>query len=281
MTPQRDIGPILERWFVDGVDQMPDRVYLTILDRVEREPQRPSWRLHPWRFPTMPTPIKLVAIGAALLAVLVGGAIFLGGGRAGPGPTPVPTPTATPSPTPTPTQRPASMEVQGDSASWTAVVPVGWTGAGGGRLVAPQGFAGPTGISLGASGAVNVPSDPCDAVGTVSDAASPADVVAALAARDDLVVSDPIDVTLGGLAGVRVDVEMPADLSACGEDFYILFAEPDGSGIPALGPSNRFRVWIVDVEGRPVIFWVSSFPGTPADDQAEAQRIVDSIVITR
>jgi hypothetical protein len=96
MTPQRDIGPILERWFVDGVDQMPDRVYLTILDRVEREPQRPSWRLHPWRFPTMPTPIKLVAIGAALLAVLVGGAVFIGGGSARSAPTPTPAPTSAP-----------------------------------------------------------------------------------------------------------------------------------------------------------------------------------------
>ena len=283
MTPQRDIGPILERWFVDGVDQMPDRVYLAVLDRVDRQDQRPSWRLHPWRFPAMPTPIKLVAIGAVLLAVLLGGAVFLGGGS-GPTPTSAPTPTPRPSPTASPapaaTPRTSRMEVQGDSASWTAVVPAGWTGGGGGRLVAPEGFAGPTGISVGASGAVNVPSDPCDGVGKVSEAASPADVVVALESRDDLVVSDPIDVTLGGLAGLRVDVEMPADLSACGEDFYILFAEPDGSGVPALGPSNRFRVWIVDVEGRPVVLWVSSFPGTPADVQAEAQRIVDSIVFT-
>jgi hypothetical protein len=173
------------------------------------------------------------------------------------------------------------MTVQGDSASWTtATVPAGWGGVGTSRLTATQGFAGPTGITVGASGAVNVPSDPCDAVGQVSESASPADVVAELEARDDLVVSDPIDTTLGGYAGLRVDVEFPADLSACGEDFYILFAEPDGSGTPALGPSNLFRIWIVDVEGRPVVFWIASFAATPADDMADAGQIVDSIVIT-
>jgi hypothetical protein len=127
---------------------------------------------------------------------------------------------------------------------------------------------------------VNVPSDPCDGVVKASDGASVADVVAMLQARDDLVVSDPIDAARGGYPGQRVDVEMPADLSACGDGYYLLFAEPDGSGIPALGPSSRFRVWILDIEGRPIVFWIGSFAGTPPDDMATAQRIVDSIVIT-
>lgn len=233
----------------------------------------------------MSTPIKLVLAAGALLAVVLGGTIlYAGGGGPGPTPAPSPTPAATPTPAPSPTLAPtplpAMMEVQGDAASWSAVVPDGWTSLGDSRLAASQGYAGPTGISIGASGAVNVPSDPCDGVGKVSDAASPADVVAELEARDDLVVSDPVDTTLGGYAGMRVDVEVPADLSACGEDYYILFAEPDGSGTPALGPSNRFRVWILDVAGRPVVFWIASFPETPADDMTEAERIVDSIQIT-
>jgi hypothetical protein len=172
------------------------------------------------------------------------------------------------------------MQVQGKSVSWTARVPVGWTSAGGWFLTPSQGTSGPTGISVSSSGAVNVPSDPCDGVGKASDGASVADVVAALEARDDLVVSNAIDTTLGGYSGTRVDVEMPADLSACGEDFYILFAEPDGSGIYAQGPSNVFRVWILDVEGRTIVFWIGSFAGTPPDDMAEAQQIMDSIVIT-
>src|SRR5688572_19581700 len=145
MTPQRDIGTIIERWLVDGVDQMPDRVYLTILDRVDREPQRPSWRLQPWRFPTMPTPIKLALTGVALLVVVLGGAVFLGSG-AGPGPTPsptpAPTPTATLSPTPSasssPTPQRVGMDLQGDAASYTIVAPAGWTGTGGWTMTKSQ-----------------------------------------------------------------------------------------------------------------------------------------------
>ena len=279
MSADRDIERLLDAWLADGPMQVSDHAFDEAVGRVHRQRQRPAWRFLTWRFPAMSTPLKLALTGAALLAVLLGGTVFLSGGGAGPGPTPSPTPTSTPSPTPSPTSAPARMQVQGDPASWTAVIPAGWTGAGSSRITASQGFADPTGISVGASGAVNVPSDPCDAVGKVSDAASPADVVAELEAREDLVVSDPIDTTLGGYAGLRVDVEFPADLSACA-DLYILFAEPDGSGIPALGPSNLFRIWILDVEDRPVVFWIESFAGTPATDMADAQQIVDSIVIT-
>jgi hypothetical protein len=169
------------------------------------------------------------------------------------------------------------MDVPGEALSWTATLPAGWTGAGGWALTNGQGFDAPTGIAVAVTGAVNVP-DACDPMGKVSDATSPADVVAALQARDDLVVSNAIDTTLGGYSGTRVDVQAPADLSACGGQVFI-FAEPDGRGVYG-GPSSLFRIWILDVEGRPIAFWITSYPGTPADDVAEAQAIVDSIQIT-
>jgi len=172
------------------------------------------------------------------------------------------------------------MEVQGDTVSWTAAVPPGWSAAGGWFMTPSQGPAGPTGIGVAATGAVNVPSDPCDGVGKVSDAESAADVVAALEAREDLTVSSPIPSTLGGFSGLQIDVEFPADLSACGTDYYIIFAEPDGSGFHAQGPSNLMRVWVLDVDGRPVVFFVESFAATPAADVAAGQQVIDSIIIT-
>jgi hypothetical protein len=277
----------------DGPEQAPDRVVDIVTDRIKGQSQRPAWRLD-WRHIGMSSTYKLAAAIASVAIVAVIGYNLLPGssgfGGVGPTPTPVATaaptpshsPTAAPTPTltPTPTPETGRLKVQGDAASWTAVIPTGWTRDGGGsRITASQGYAGPTGISVGASGAVNVPGDPCDGLGKFSDAKSPAEVVATLEARDDLVVSDPIDVTLGGYAGLRVDVELPADLSACGDNFYILFAEPDGSGVPALGPSNLFRIWILDVGGRPVVFWIERFAGTPAADMADAQRIMESIVI--
>ena len=234
----------------------------------------------------MSTPIKLVAVGAALLAVILGGTVFLSGGGAGPGPsptpsaTPSPTPAPTPSPTPSfaPTPRSVGMVVQGKPIYWTVTIPPGWTGAPGWAMTKSQGFGPPTGIGVGAPGAVNVPSDPCDAVGKLSDSRTPDDVVAALESREDLVVSNVIDTTLGGYAGKRVDIQVPADLGACA-DLYIIMAEPNGAGYHVQGPSQRVRIWILDVDGQPIVFQITSFAGTPASDMAEAQQIVDSIQI--
>jgi hypothetical protein len=99
MTSERDIERLLDRWFTERPTQVADRVIDDVAARIVREPQRAAWRLQPWRFPTMSTPIKLVAVGAALLVVILGGAIFIGGGSAPvlPAPSPSPTPSASPS----------------------------------------------------------------------------------------------------------------------------------------------------------------------------------------
>lgn len=229
----------------------------------------------------MTTPFKLATAVVAVAIITVVGYNMLPGSPGVGGPSATPNASATPIATPptSPTPRLVRMRVQGDTVSWTATVPDRWAQMGSWYLTPSQGTTAPTGIAVASSGAVNVPSDPCDGVGKASDGQSVADVVAALEARDDLVVSNAMDTTLGGYSGTRVDVEMSADLSIC-KDLYILFAEPDGSGTHAQGPANVFRVWILDVEGRPIVFWIESFAGTPPDDVAEAQQIVDSIVIT-
>ena len=264
-------------WLDDGSDRTPRPAIDAVLLAVKTTPQqRTLWS--PRRFTFMQTYTRLAAI-AALVAVAGIGAIYLGGAGARGGPGTTATPTAAP-PTAAPTASTTLMEVQGDAASWTAALPPTWSPRSGWFTAASQGHAGPTGVSVAATGAVNVPSDPCDGTGKFSDAKSPADVIAALQARKDLTVSTPTAATLGGHAGLQVDVELPADLSACGKGAYIIFAEPDGSGFYAQGPANRMRIWVLDVQGRPVVFLVQSFPATPATDTAAAQQIVDSIVIT-
>ena len=76
----------------------------------------------------------------------------------------------------------------------------------------------------------------------------------------------------------RVDIQAPADLSAC-TDLYIIMAEPGGAGYHVQGPSNKIQMWIVDVEGQPTVFQIESFAGTPPEDLAAAQQIMDSIEI--
>jgi hypothetical protein len=98
VTPDRDIERILDRWLSGGPVQVSDRVMDVVADRIGRQRQRPAWRLQVWRFRTMPTPIRLIAVTAALLAV-IGGTLLVGFGGIGgrPQPTPTQVPTAPPS----------------------------------------------------------------------------------------------------------------------------------------------------------------------------------------
>jgi len=292
MTDERSIERLLDAWFADGPSMGPDRILDVAADRIGRQRQRPAWRLLSWRDFHVITTSKLAAVAVAVLVISVLGVALVrrapgGSNVGGPGATsvpsvarsPSPTPSATLSPAPSPTPRNAAMTVQAKPVTWTADVPAGWSGTGTWFLTKSLGVAGPTGIAVAAPGGTYVPSDPCDGVGKVSTYKTPADVVAALRSRTDFVVSDSTDTTLGGYAGLRVDVQAPADLSACA-DLYILFAEPDGSGVSIQGPSQLTRMWILDVQGHPTVFQIQSFPGTPAADLAEAQQIVDSIVVT-
>jgi hypothetical protein len=283
MTADRDIARLLDAWLADGPMRVSDRAFDEAVGRVHRQKQRPAWRFQPWRLPSMSTQLKLVLAATALLVALLGATVLSSGGSVMPNatssPPPAPTsssPTALNSPAATP--RILRMEVQGDSITWTANAPDRWSDRG--WFIATEvGTEGPGGVAVAATGAVNVPSDPCDGLGMVSVAESAADVVAEFEARDDLTVSSAAAITLGGYSGSRIDVEVPADLSAC-EGNYFLFAEPDGSGFFAQGPSNQLRIWILDVEDRPVIFWIQSFPGTAPADLIEAQQIMESVVVT-
>ena len=280
MNERSDMDRVLTHWFADGPSEMPDRVVDLVADRIGRQRQRRPWRL-PWRPFDMNSAIKLGAAIAAVLVLAVAGWNLLprSSGQVGqPGPAASPSPTASPTPSPSPTARSAVMVVQQKSISWTAELPANWGNEG--WFVTPsQGPAGPTGIAVAAPGAVYVPSDPCDGVGKEPGATTPADVVADLRSRTDLVVSNVIDTTLEGHTGKRVDIQAPADLSAC-TDLYVIMAEPGGAGFHVQGPSQKIRMWIVDVDGQPTVFQINSFAATPADDVAAADRIVASITIT-
>ena len=282
MNERPDIDRVLRHWFADGPSEMPDRVVETVADRISRQRQRRAWRL-PWRPSDMNSTIK---IGAAIAAVLVLAIVGLeppawpvdGGGRPAQslGVT-IADRLADTSPSPTP--RSARMVVQQKPISWTADLPANW--ANNGWFTTPsQGPAGPTGIAVGTPVRSTSP-----ATRATGSARSRTPRRPPMSSRrwnrvTDLVVSNAIDTTLGGYPAMRVDIQAPADLSACGEDLYIIMAEPGGAGFHVQGPSQKIRMWIVDVDGQPTVFQINSFAVTPADDLAAAEQIVDSIVIT-
>jgi hypothetical protein len=227
----------------------------------------------------MSTPLRFVLIGAALVAALAAGAVFVGGGGRM---APAPSPTQSPSPSPLPNGSLAAGTYAAHPVpgmTWTITVPDGWTGQDDWFVsydVAPDvhnvSVGGPTQHE-------NVPTDSCAAAGTKA-AASVDEFVAAVQARDDWTVSTPVDVTVGGYSGTRIDLEVPADATCANGNDYMVLAMPDGQGYRADGLDRRFRLWILDVDGTPVVLFRLTSSQSPAARVAEADAIVEASVIT-
>ena len=110
------------------------------------------------------------------------------------------------------------------------------------------------------------------------------DLVAALLEQTAYEVSEPIDVTIGGHSGKRVDIVMPTEpfagqdgqASGCDDEVFRLWTD---GGVYAQGPANRWQANILDVDGTRLVVVVQDFPGTLPEDRAELDAIVDSLVI--
>ena len=280
MNETRDLDRLLDAWFAQGPVQVADRVIDDTANRIARQRQTPAWRLRSWRFPTMATPIKLVAIGAALLAVLVGGAVFMGGGAAPPAPTPTPAPTpmaleAGPLEPGTYLIRP----LEDNPLTWTVTVPAGWSAYEDWAIIGPD-MPGNVGTALTLADKVGVPVDSCRVEGT-PPAETVDDFIASVQARNDWIVSDPVEVAVGGYTGRRIDIELPADVATCGSNTdYWVTAEGGKGGYYAQAASNQFTFWVLDVAGTPKVLMRSTFAAVPAREISETDDIIESSRIT-
>ena len=295
MSTDRDVNRIVRSWLEDGVTALPDRVLDNVLDQLPATPQRRSW----WparRLREMNTPIRLAVAAAVVAVVAVVGITFLprsDNSVGGPGPSASPTPTASPvaihegSLIPgtyvmTPFGGPDAIGVcngqpgcvespADDSVRVTLTVPEGFEGSP--LFILEKN--GDTGILLVRGGGLY--SDPCDATAPPDIAVGPTvdDFADALAEHPILDVTTPIDVTLAGYSGKYVDIQLPFDVSACTRQEF----RPWEPGIYAQGPSHRWHLWILDVEGTRVVVQAMDYPTTSAGDLAKLQSIVDSIKI--
>lgn len=197
----------------------------------------------------------------------------------------------TPSPSPSPTPQPlgdipldpgtvvATGFGASESVTFTFIVPDGWVGFSGVGVLPVSGTEAPDGMGIG-FGEVNAGlfRDPCRwAVDAPEIPVGPTveDLANALAAQSAFEASDPVEVSLGGYSGQRVDLRLPSDVESCDMgEFY-----PWVGSLYAQGPNNRWDVWILDVEGDRLIVIATHFPGTSAEDLAEQQGIIDSLVI--
>jgi hypothetical protein len=138
MTDQRELDRLLDAYFVDGTNELTDRVIDAALDQIDHTDQRHAMRL-PRRFQTMNMPTRIAA--AAVIGVLaVGGAFYvtrpdraaIGGPSPAPNATISPSASASPSAGPSasarPSAGPSAVVVPPRAAAWTAT----------GRMITPR-----------------------------------------------------------------------------------------------------------------------------------------------
>jgi hypothetical protein len=138
-----------------------------------------------------------------------------------------------------------------------------------------------TGVNTFAIG--DVYADACQWEGSLIDRSaisSTDEVAAALASQEGLRVSTPTDVTLDGFAGTYMERTVLArtDLSECDGGMFRVYLDPSGE--------ERYLVhgllsllWIIDVDGVPLVIEASLDPGTSAQVRAELLQMVESVRI--
>jgi len=292
---ENDFDRTARRWLEDGPTVMSDRALQVALDKIHVTRQRRAW----WparRVFDMNSTIRL-AIGAAAVAVAaVIGINFLPSGS-GIGGGPAATPTPAPTPTPTPIAFPVYPQtlVVPELGSYragdpfpipvTINVPAGWVGNVGGPYAAylnkPSSGAN-GGAAIAFSLSQSIYADPCNDRGFLDPQPGPTvdDLASALAGLPGLGVTTPTEVTVDGYRGKQLTLTAPDNFDGCtlSREGYRLWQLPLGA-IFSLTPGERMALWIVDVNGKRLVVSSETFPATTAQQQAEAQEVLDSIHI--
>jgi hypothetical protein len=199
-------------------------------------------------------------------------------------PTAAPTQAATPAPTASPAYQEGPLAAGPfvltpfETAPYagirvTMTVPDGWAAAPISSLwLAKENNGPPDGAGLVFTTGGEVLSDPClDGQDSyIRIGPTVADFVDAVATHPLLDTTPPVDIELAGYSGKYFDLQVPADISMC--DVYRPW-----EWLYAQGPSHRWHVWVLDVDGLRVVVQSTDYAGTSAQRQAELKAIVASI----
>jgi hypothetical protein len=317
MRTDRDTARIVRSWLEEGVTALPDRVLDAVLDRLPATPQRrPLWPA--WRVREMNNPLKIAIAGVAIVVVAIVGISVLprsgGVGGSGPGPTSIPTETAAPPSTAPPStssalpgfidgpvragtyvlapftaagegmchvppQSGCTETTADDAIRFTMTVPEGWHGLG--PWVFVEDNEAPDGAGLAIERGAWLLSDPCQSRGPrIPVGPTVADFVDAVAKHPILDTTTPVDVTLAGYPGKYFDLQVPGDISTVAPNNPACPSyRPWEPGIYANGPSQRWHLWVIDVDGVRVVVHSMDYAGTSAAHRAELQVMMDSLKI--
>jgi hypothetical protein len=137
--------------------------------------------------------------------------------------------------------------------------------------------------SLSTLAVSDVYADPCQWEGSLlngSAIASTDALVAAIASQEGFTVSTPTAVAVDGFGGAYIERGMAAkvDVSSCDLSQFRVYRSPDFGG-RLLQNGQRQLLWIVDVDGVPLVIDATLDGGASAQTRAELERMVESIQI--
>jgi len=239
----------------------------------------------------------IFALGGAA-AVVVVAFVALGlyfnqpgiGAPPSPPPSPAPTPEASvaePS-TPADGSLPEGSHVlwvaPGGTAITVTIPAIGWYGESGGILAKNDNPDAPDGAGMIVfAGDLYVYEHPCQWESSLPDAPSTTvdELVAALASQPSRDASEPVDITVDGYPGKSITLHVPDDavFSECDRgEFRTLVDDPQLDGARYhQDPGQIDQLWIVDVNGVPILIDAAYYAGTPAEHVDEMRAIIDSI----
>lgn len=194
-------------------------------------------------------------------------------------------PTLAPSPSAEPTALPSGIVEPGtyvmsavdpdfDAAyRITITVPNGYEGYEGWAVLGPN-----TILNFGV--VYNVFADPCHWSGALLDPPvrqRVADLVAALEDQPGRHATSPTNVTLDGYAGKQIELTAPTDFADCDSGMFKSWTYAPGEGDSRYHePGEHDLLWIVNVDGVPLVLDVAYTPGASAQERAELLQIVES-----
>ncbi len=163
-----------------------------------------------------------------------------------------------------------------DTVRISFTVPDGWSGAPRHSIWLTTEGAAPMGAWVTFQRGANLYSEPCGNTPPPDIPVGPTvdDFVDALVVHPKLDVSTPTDVAIDGFRGKYLDLQVPADITACLKKYW-----PWEPGFFAQGPSQRWHLWVLDVDGVRVLINAMDFEATAPQRQAELRAIVESIQI--
>ena len=305
MTHEREIERVLDRWLADGPTEAPDRVFDAVIDRIERQSQRPVWRLPRRVVPVSPY-LKPVAAIAAVIVVAVVGAnmLSLGPGIVG-SPSASPIPSTSPSPSRSAAPSPVSLTQQAWDeleagtyvhdqsdpavrldlpAGWWLTVEIPW-----GFGVRPEAYTVDEGFRVWYDMRATRNEPDCPEAADPAIGHTAADLITEFTTRPGVVATEPRPISIGGLDGQWTDLTLDPDWTgtcpfAPTVRSVTLFTDEDptsGEGTPFWGISASERLRIIaldDTKGSNVMIVLSVTAGADRFDAlvAEAMPVVES-----